>query len=612
VSNSAIAGGGVHVDYVTILSSTISYNQAADWNSIWKGPFDGSGGGVHATWNTEIISSVVAHNSAANLGGGWFNLGAGHAITGALIAHNSAGVEGGGVWSQDVRIYRSTVRDNTAPKGGGLAIFGSRVDESTISNNTASEGGGGLYISGWGSETHVSNSTISGNSAQHGGAINNTIFSTRGDYEEFGARLTMTNTTIAGNQASVEGAGFYYLQRGNTFRGWLKLVNTLIADNDGANCAGDVADITSLGHNLSDDVSCSSFTEAGEQVNVADARLGPLGGYGGPTLTHALLSGSPAIDAGDGSACPAADQRGFPRPQGAGCDIGAVEGALDTPFLSLNTTQLNFNAAPGSNPPAQQTIQVDPGSAVAAWSAAADVQWLSVSPASGSGPGAIAVTVNAAGLAPGTYTGRITVTALGVAGSPRQVTITLVVTDEVQRSLYLPLVQRFEMPPLPTLINGDLSQGPNVGWTVAGGRIIYPIDAAPIPVRQNAGSSYIAWLGGSPNAFTRLSQEVTIPPGYPAVKLKMRSYTASAESECGNDTAEIWVYEEHMPEPDVVWSSPLCESTKTNAWTENMVDLGDRSGKKILITFAGSTNATLNSNWFLSRMELCDASAAGC
>ena len=55
------------------------------------------------------------------------------------------------------------------------------------------------------------------------------------------------------------------------------------------------------------------------------ALTGPLAENGGPTLTHALLAGSPAINAGDDSACPATDQRGVARPQGPHCDIGSVE-----------------------------------------------------------------------------------------------------------------------------------------------------------------------------------------------------------------------------------------------------------------------------------------------
>ena len=58
---------------------------------------------------------------------------------------------------------------------------------------------------------------------------------------------------------------------------------------------------------------------------VADAGLDSLANNGGPTLTHALLAGSPAIDAADNAVCPATDQRGVARPQGPGCDIGAFE-----------------------------------------------------------------------------------------------------------------------------------------------------------------------------------------------------------------------------------------------------------------------------------------------
>jgi hypothetical protein len=67
----------------------------------------------------------------------------------------------------------------------------------------------------------------------------------------------------------------------------------------------------------------------GNQVGSAgapiDPKIGPLALNGGPTRTHALLAGSPAIDAASDPECPAADQRGVPRPQGEGCDIGSYE-----------------------------------------------------------------------------------------------------------------------------------------------------------------------------------------------------------------------------------------------------------------------------------------------
>ena len=105
--------------------------------------------------------------------------------------------------------------------------------------------------------------------------------------------------------------------------GSLTLVNTIISGNtssSGNNCSGA---ITSQGHNLASDGTC--VLVATGDLSGMDPLLGPLQNNGGSTQTHALLSGSPAIDAGDNKVCPAADQRGVARPQGATCDIGAYE-----------------------------------------------------------------------------------------------------------------------------------------------------------------------------------------------------------------------------------------------------------------------------------------------
>ena len=86
---------------------------------------------------------------------------------------------------------------------------------------------------------------------------------------------------------------------------------------------GGAAIITSGGSNVIGDLSCNPNGTT-DQSNT-DALLGPLADNGGPTLTHAPGAGSPAIDSADAGACPATDQRGFVRPLGAGCDVGAVE-----------------------------------------------------------------------------------------------------------------------------------------------------------------------------------------------------------------------------------------------------------------------------------------------
>ena len=106
------------------------------------------------------------------------------------------------------------------------------------------------------------------------------------------------------------------------------LTNTIIANNlTGGDCGGIAP--SSLGHNLDSDGTCS-LSGPGDLSGV-NPLLGPLQDNGGATFTIALLPGSPAIDAGNDLACPATDQRGFPRPRdGDGddievCDMGAYE-----------------------------------------------------------------------------------------------------------------------------------------------------------------------------------------------------------------------------------------------------------------------------------------------
>lgn len=99
-----------------------------------------------------------------------------------------------------------------------------------------------------------------------------------------------------------------------------ELLNTLLANNAPSNASGTITD---AGHNLSSDASCA-FGATGS-VNNIDPMLGPLADNGGPTLTMALLPGSPAIDTAGTLNSPATDQRGFPRPVAAAADIGAYE-----------------------------------------------------------------------------------------------------------------------------------------------------------------------------------------------------------------------------------------------------------------------------------------------
>ena len=132
--------------------------------------------------------------------------------------------------------------------------------------------------------------------------------------------LTVSNSTLSGNGASVGGGIYNWHGNGNK----VILENTIVANSpSGGNCSGVIIDD---GGNLSyPDTTCPGIN--------GDPRLGPLQDNGGPTWTMALGPGSAALDAADDAICVAPpvnnlDQRGVARPQGAHCDIGAFEATL--------------------------------------------------------------------------------------------------------------------------------------------------------------------------------------------------------------------------------------------------------------------------------------------
>ena len=169
----------------------------------------------------------------------------------------------------------------------------------------------------------VTNSTISGNSANFGGGIFNN------------ASLIVNNSTVSGNSATGDGGGIYNSVVGGGFAD-LYLGSTILnAGGSGENIFNDAGTVTSSGYNLSSDDGGGYLTGPGDQINT-DPRLGPLQDNGGPTFTHALSPGSPAIDTGDPffTPPPLYDQRGpdFFRVRNGLIDIGSFEvQAVSTP-----------------------------------------------------------------------------------------------------------------------------------------------------------------------------------------------------------------------------------------------------------------------------------------
>ena len=242
-------------------------------------------------------------------GGGVLNAsGSTLALTRVALRDNQSLTTGAGISNHgQLTIMSSSIDNNDAIQGagtgGGVANSGTlALVDSTVAENGAFAGGG-IVNSG---NLTITNSTISMNESLGAGGISHTA-----------GTLTMTSSTVAGN------AGNASISAGSP----ATVKNTIVAGGPTAACTGT---ITSLGHNLSNDSSCG-FTATGDQQN-ANPMLGPLASNGGPTQTHALLAGSPAIDAGSlDCPPPAADQRGVTRQQdgnatpGAVFDIGAVE-----------------------------------------------------------------------------------------------------------------------------------------------------------------------------------------------------------------------------------------------------------------------------------------------
>ena len=292
--------------------------------TITNGSAPGAGGaGIYNDGSLTLTNCVLSGNSASS---------------GAGLSNSSSG---------SATITNCTFSGNSATGVGGIIANAGTMtlSNSTISGNMSLEGGGIFTIS---ATMTLSNSTISGNSATNGGGISIA-----------GGTLTISNSTISGNSATNLGGGI--LRTGSTI---INARNTLIAGNTAPTGPDVRGALTSLGHNLIGNNSGATITlTTGDLIGTAAAPinplLAPLANYGGPTQTHALLPGSPALNAGNNcvltNTCASnnlgfnltTDQRGagFNRQSGNAVDIGAFE----FPFITV--TSLGDGAATAANCP---------------------------------------------------------------------------------------------------------------------------------------------------------------------------------------------------------------------------------------------------------------------
>lgn len=264
----------------------------------------------------EITRSAFIDNQAGQSGAIYLGTDMQATISNSIFVDNTGNQSGGAIMvdSANLVLRGTTIRGNQSYKGGGIYNDGGVVEiyESTISGNTGQAGGGAIYNNG---ELIIENSTISGNEGSPGGGI----------MQESGY-ATFDFVTISGNRYS----GVSALAGTLDFRSSILAGNTAVINPD---CSVDynVAIESRSGNVVGIANGCAWPLDVGDMVGFnyepVDAKLGPLADNGGPTFTHALLAGSPAIDLAGTIGCPSTDQRGVDRPLGASCDSGSYEGS---------------------------------------------------------------------------------------------------------------------------------------------------------------------------------------------------------------------------------------------------------------------------------------------
>jgi hypothetical protein len=284
-------------------------------NALIQGNYSINGGGIHSRGRLEVIDSIVSGNTARTGSG-----------------RDPYGGYGGGINASQLVLINSTVNQNTGRLGAGIAGGNIEIRRSEVFLND----GDGIDVSG---ELRIVDSTIAANKSRGifahmaTGTISNSTISGNeaGGLFAIGGNLEIEHSTITGN-AMRAGMGGGIESVG--FAGAMRVHSSIIAGNIGRDVAAQTSSIVSEGYNLIGvGTAVGAFNQAGDQTGVTDPLLGPLANNGGPTRNHALLPGSPAINAGEPTlvggenGVPEFDQRGgpFTRVFGGRIDIGAFE-----------------------------------------------------------------------------------------------------------------------------------------------------------------------------------------------------------------------------------------------------------------------------------------------
>jgi len=383
------SGGAISapVSLVTLTGSTLANNSSSGYgggistssgmvmlegSNLNENTSGDDGGAIHTQSGVvTLTNSTLTGNSSSGLGGGIFSYPSTVTLTGSTLTGNSSVGQGGGIFtgSGDVTLTSSSLIGNStsssSARGGGIrtSLGAVTLTDSTVSgNSTAGSGahGGGIATSS--GDVMITNSTLSGNSTSGSSADGGGIFTSTGvitlsnstlsgnsasgssanggGISMYTGMVNLTNSTVTDNQTAGEGGGIFVVTPPNIQISEVTLSNSIVAGNHDNGTAPDLRpslliSLLTIDYSLIGDTTGSLVTPATGTGNLLDVNplLGPLAGNGGLTQTHALLPGSPPLDAADslgpndqrGLAAPV-DLSGIPNAAGGnGSDMGAYE-----------------------------------------------------------------------------------------------------------------------------------------------------------------------------------------------------------------------------------------------------------------------------------------------
>jgi uncharacterized repeat protein (TIGR01451 family) len=184
--------------------------------------------------------------------------------------------------------------------------------------------------------------------------------------------------------------------------------------------------------------------------------------------------------------------------------------------------------------------------------------------------------------------------------TPTQATTSTIVVLLVEPSpaLYLPVATKAKEE-LKQLVNLDFEKGAGSGWRESPGTLIFK--------RENLYPSspdgvHVAWLGGAYSEINELAQQITLPTEYDSLGVTYLYMVDSGESNPNEDKAEV-----RITAAGVQMQTVSHELTRSNSkgWQRGVIDLSGFKGKLTTFTFWASLNSTVNSNFFVDKVEIC-------